>query len=48
MDEAARNLFSVMRNLDRQKFDCILAEPLPEIGLGIAVNDRLKRAAVRN
>jgi L-threonylcarbamoyladenylate synthase len=47
MDEAARNLFSVMRNLDRQNFDCILAEPLPEIGLGIAVNDRLKRASVR-
>lgn len=47
LDEAARALFSVMRKLDQQNFDCILAEPLPEKGLGIAVNDRLQRASAK-
>ncbi len=43
-DEAARNLFSVMREADSCGGDVILAPVLPETGLGAAVNDRLKRA----
>ena len=43
--EAAQNLFSSMRFLDNQPIDLILAEPVPAIGLGIAINDRLKRAS---
>ncbi|MCB0650885.1 MAG: threonylcarbamoyl-AMP synthase [Saprospiraceae bacterium] len=43
--EAARHLFSGMRQLDRQKPDIILAELLPEKELGRAINDRLRRAA---
>jgi len=43
--EAARNLFSGLRYLDVQPISVILAELLPEIGLGRAVNDRLRRAA---
>lgn len=43
-DEAARNLFAAMRRLDESKAGIILAEFLPESGLGRAVNDRLRRA----
>jgi L-threonylcarbamoyladenylate synthase len=43
--EAARNLFAGMRYLDSLDLDIILAEPVPEMGLGRAINDRLKRAA---
>jgi L-threonylcarbamoyladenylate synthase len=44
IDEAARNLFSIMRQADTSGADIILAEMLPENGLGAAINDRLKRA----
>lgn len=43
--EAARRLFAGMRRLDTLQLDAILAELLPEKGLGRAVNDRLRRAA---
>jgi L-threonylcarbamoyladenylate synthase len=43
--EAARHLFSGMRQLDKLKPEVILAELLPEEGLGRAINDRLRRAA---
>jgi L-threonylcarbamoyladenylate synthase len=42
--EAARNLFAAMRDLDEQDLDLIIAEWLPERGLGRAINDRLRRA----
>ncbi|SEG41814.1 L-threonylcarbamoyladenylate synthase [Algoriphagus boritolerans] len=45
--EAAKNLFSAMRKLDEGKSTVILAELLPEEGLGRAINDRLRRAAVK-
>ncbi len=45
LDEAAQNLFSALRSLDKMPIDIILAEPVPEIGLGKAINDRLRRAA---
>lgn len=43
--EAAYHLFSMMRDLDEAPVDVILAELLPEEGLGRAINDRLRRAA---
>ncbi len=43
--EAARNLFGMLRELDAESLDFILAERLPESGLGRAINDRLERAA---
>jgi len=46
-DEAARNLFSAMRTLDETNATLILAEELPEIHLGKAINDRLRRAAAK-
>jgi len=42
--EAAANLFSSLRKLDGMKLDGILALSFPEVGLGRAINDRLKRA----
>ncbi|EMS34655.1 Sua5 YciO YrdC YwlC family protein [Mariniradius saccharolyticus AK6] len=43
--EAAKNLFAHMRALDSVDVSVILAELLPDDGLGKAINDRLKRAA---
>lgn len=43
--EAARRLFAALRELDAMDIDLIIAEPLPETGLGRAINDRLRRAA---
>lgn len=43
--EAAQNLFAAMRTLDNRGLDAIVAELLPEKDLGLAINDRLRRAA---
>ncbi|WP_395709379.1 L-threonylcarbamoyladenylate synthase [Reyranella sp.] len=43
--EAAANLFAMMRALDRPGIDRIAVMPIPETGLGLAINDRLRRAA---
>jgi L-threonylcarbamoyladenylate synthase len=43
--EAAANLFAQMRALDRPGIGCIAVMPIPETGLGLAINDRLRRAA---
>lgn len=45
MEEAAKNLFSHLRELDKMNIDLIIAERVPETGLGKAINDRLTRAA---
>jgi len=44
VDEAARNLFAAMRDMDARKLELILTEIFPATGLGPAINDRLKRA----
>jgi L-threonylcarbamoyladenylate synthase len=46
--EAAANLFSALRRLDALDLDLILAEPVPEEGLGRAIMDRLRRASRRS
>lgn len=45
--EAAQNLFAGMRYLDQLPIQQVLAEWLPEEGLGKAINDRLRRAAAK-
>jgi len=45
--EAAANLFSAIRRLDALDLDLILAEAVPEAGLGRAIMDRLRRATFR-
>jgi L-threonylcarbamoyladenylate synthase len=47
LKEAAQQLFAGMRQLDKQSLEIIIAEWLPEQGLGRAINDRLKRAAAK-
>lgn len=44
---AAKNLFSALRSMDKMDIDLILAELVPEHGLGLAINDRLRRAAAK-
>jgi L-threonylcarbamoyladenylate synthase len=43
--EAAATLFSKLRRLDEAGLNVILAEPVPETGLGVAIMDRLRKAA---
>lgn len=43
--EAAANLFSAIRRLDNLNLDLILAEVVPEVGLGRAIMDRLRHAS---
>jgi hypothetical protein len=45
--EAAANLFRQLRELDQLDLDLIVAEPVPEEGLGAAIMDRLRRASQR-
>jgi L-threonylcarbamoyladenylate synthase len=45
LTEAAANLFAMMRALDRPDIGGIAVMPIPETGLGLAINDRLRRAA---
>jgi L-threonylcarbamoyladenylate synthase len=48
LTEAAANLFAMLRRLDRPDFTGIAVMAIPERGLGRAINDRLRRAAVRD
>ena len=41
--EAAANLFAALRTLDAQS-SAIAVMPIPDTGLGEAINDRLRRA----
>jgi L-threonylcarbamoyladenylate synthase len=45
--EAACNLFSCLHKLDKAGLDVIYAEPVPEIGLGRAIMDRLRKAEIK-
>ena len=43
--EAAANLFDYLHKLDEMGAEKIAVSPIPEEGIGIAINDRLRRAA---
>lgn len=47
LPEAAVRLFHCLRQLDEFGVDEIIAEPVREHGLGVAIMDRLRRAATR-
>lgn len=47
LQEAARNLFACLRKLDQMDIEVILAEKVPDVGIGKAINDRLQRAAAK-
>jgi len=45
LDEAAKQLFSTLRQIDKLNIDVIIASEFPDEGLGRAINDRLQRAS---
>lgn len=45
LNEVGKNLFSLLERLDNQAFNCIFAELPQNTGIGIAINDRLRRAS---
>ncbi|MEM2341545.1 MAG: L-threonylcarbamoyladenylate synthase [Candidatus Bathyarchaeia archaeon] len=48
LKSAARNLFKLLREFDDDGVDIIIAEGVPENGLGLAIMNRLRRAAGYN
>ena len=47
VEEAAANLFAMLRALDRPGVRAIAVAPIPRAGIGAAINDRLARAAAK-
>lgn len=45
LDEAAKNLYGRLHELDMMGLNLIIAERMPDKGLGRSINDRLERAA---
>lgn len=48
LDEIARNFFNLLQKLDDKKFKQIYIEVAPSEGIGLAINDRLTRAAAQS
>ena len=47
LTEAAANLYAMLRTLD-ESYSAIAVAPIPDTGLGEAINDRLRRAALQD
>lgn len=45
MDEVAQNLFHLIQSCDAQGYEQLIVEQSPNDGIGLAINDRLQRAA---
>ena len=45
VEEAAQNLFAALREFDKMPVETVIAELVPDVGIGRAINDRLRRAA---
>jgi len=45
LKEAAKNLYSILRKIKKSKYKSIVVQRIPNRGLGITINDRLKRAS---
>lgn len=45
LQEAAHHLYDALHRLDQAKPDVIIAEWMPEEGIGLAINDKLRRGA---
>ena len=43
--EAANNLYKIMRKIKNSSFKSIAISKIPNIGIGLAINDRLKKAS---
>jgi len=45
LNEAARNLYKILRLVKKKKYKMICVSSIPQNGIGLAINDRLVRAA---
>ncbi|MEK9147502.1 MAG: L-threonylcarbamoyladenylate synthase [Patescibacteria group bacterium] len=45
LEEISKNLYNALRFFDTHKVDLILCQSFPEVGLGVAIMDRLERAS---
>ena len=45
LKEAGKNLYKTLRNIKRKKYKSISVEKIPNKGLGLTINDRLRRAS---
>ena len=45
LKEAARNLYSMLRKIKKNRHKSIAVKKIPNRGLGKTINDRLKRAS---
>lgn len=45
LKEAAVNLFGALHRLEDSDVDMIVADPVPEVGVGVAIMDRLRKAS---
>lgn len=48
LEEAATKLYSAIRRLDKLKLKRIIAYSLPNKGMGRAINDRIKKASIKD
>ena len=47
LNEAATKLYEALHKLEESGVELIIAEPVPETGIGIAIMDRLRKAAAK-
>lgn len=47
LEDAAANLYRLLIDVDKMGFDYIIIEEMPKKGIGISINDRLKRASFK-
>jgi len=47
LNEAANNLYKIMRKIKKLKFKSIAVCKIPSIGIGLAINERLKKASYK-
>jgi len=47
LNQAAKNLYRTLRNIKKKKYKSISVEKIPKKGLGLTINDRLKRASTK-
>jgi L-threonylcarbamoyladenylate synthase len=45
LEQAAKNLYSLLRNIKKKGYKMIAVEKIPNIGIGKTINDRLNRAS---
>jgi L-threonylcarbamoyladenylate synthase len=45
LQEAANNLYKTLRKIKKRNFKSIAITKIPKVGIGNAINDRLKKAS---